>query len=103
MGEGKLYAGVKGLVVDVPLVDGDDNDVPSTSVESCRLFVKFPKATEEVEWPATPAAPNFLRHVVPADTELEAGVYKIQPHIHTTSGFDGRCETVELELFKHFK
>lgn len=105
MAKGNIYVGVKGLVIDLPMVDGKGIPIPYTSVSFCRLDVIPPGKTieDEESWPATSVEPNFIRHVVPDSADIVAGRYKIQPYIETLDGFKGHIDPVEMTIFGRYK
>lgn len=105
MANGNIYVGVKGLVIDVPMTDGNGVAVPYTSVSLCRLDVIPPGKTieDEESWPATAVEPNIIRHVVPDTAVIIAGKYRIQPYIETLDGFKGHIDPVEIEVYARYR
>ena len=99
----KIYEGVIGLLIDCVLYDRSGTAVDYTGISACELRVMRPGATEEEIWTATAITPNIVQHEVPADAELTAGKYKIQPYIETTDGFKGLWGTVELVVTRKWK
>lgn len=105
MAKGNIYVGVTGLVIDIPMLDGNGRIVPYDVVSFCQLHVLEPGKLEvdEVIWPATSVEPNFIRHVVPETTVIVSGKYKIQPYIETLTGFKGFIDPVELTIYNKYK
>lgn len=99
----KIYEGVVGLIIDCALYDRTGTVVDYAGITTCELRVLRPGETDEEIWTATVEDPNIIRHVVPADAELTAGKYKIQPYIETTDGFKGLWGTVELIVTRKWK
>ena len=98
----KIYEGTTGLVIDIPLLDKNGDDAELTNASFARLDVLAPGATTETSWPATIEQPNIIRHIVPEETPLVKGAYKIQPYIETNDGFKGPWGPIIMVVSKKY-
>lgn len=90
-------AGTTGLVIDVPIIDGNKQPVDLTLVTNQRIDVQiYGSDADPVAWPATPEDGGILRHVVPDDAPLAAGTYILNPYIELPNGFKGSWGPVVL-------
>lgn len=89
--------GTKGLVIDVPIIDGDRQPVDLTLATNQRIDVTTHGSdAEPAQWAATVEPDGVLRHVVPDEAPLEAGTYILNPYFELPNGFKGSWGPVVL-------
>jgi len=94
----EIYEGVVGLIVDIKI----EGVLSLSGVEEAKIYALPPgaKESEEEVWPVEVLEEDFIfRHIVPEDSPLKAGVYRLQPSFRL-GAFSGRFSTVELRVYE---